>query len=154
MSPESKPRPRECTVTDALALVGDRYSLELIRELFYGNRRFVDLAAQLGAPRSVLSSRLDKLCAAGVIVRSRYSERPPRDEYMLTDAGRDLAPVLLALKQWGDRWCRHGVQTVEFTHRCGAQLQTQTACSACHESVRFEDLTITGGSHPPQIKAG
>ena len=154
MSPECKPSPRECSVSDALALVGGRYTLELTRELFYGNRRFVDLAAQLGAPRSVLSSRLDKLCEAGVIVRSRYSERPPRDEYMLTDAGRELAPVLLALKQWGDRWCRDGVQTVEFTHSCGAQLDAETVCSACRECVRFEDLTISGGSHPPLINAG
>ena len=106
MSPVSKPTARECSVTDALRLFGDRYSLAIVRELFYGNRRFVDLVAQVAAPRSVLASRLSSLVDAGVIERRMYSHRPPRDEYVLTAAGIDLAPVLLALKQWGDKWCR------------------------------------------------
>ncbi|MEU6196683.1 helix-turn-helix domain-containing protein [Streptomyces sp. NPDC047061] len=151
MSPKVKPTPRECSVTDALAVVGDRYTLELVRELFYGNHRFVDLAAQLGAPRSVLSARLTRLVDAGVVSRRRYSERPPREEYLLTPAGRDLAPVLLALKQWGDRWSRDGAQTAEFTHVCGSLLHVDSTCASCGEIVRFEDLTVTGGTHPPVI---
>ena len=153
MSPTSKPTRRECSVGDALASVGDRYTLEIVRELFYGNHRFVDLIAQLGAPRSVLSNRLSRLHTAGVIERRRYSEHPPRDEYVLTDAGRDLAPVLLALKEWGDRWCRGGIQTAEFTHHCGAQLHAEITCASCGEPIAFEDLTITGGTHPPTIAA-
>ncbi|MGL6237002.1 MAG: winged helix-turn-helix transcriptional regulator [Segniliparus sp.] len=153
MSPSFKPTPRECSVTDALGIVGDRYTLELIRELFYGNHRFVDLVAQLGAPRSVLSARLAKLVDAGVVSRRQYSERPPREEYLLTPAGRDLAPVLLALKQWGDRWCRDGEQTAEFTHACGALLHVDCTCAACGKVVQFEELAITGGTHPPVIAA-
>ena len=153
VSPTSKPTRRECSVSDALASVGDRYTLEIVRELFYGNHRFVDLIAQVGAPRSVLSSRLSRLHQAGVIDRRRYSEHPPREEYVLTDAGRDLAPVLLALKQWGDRWCRDGVQTAEFTHSCCAQLHARITCESCGEPIEFEDLTITGGTHPPTITA-
>lgn len=153
MSPSSKPTPRECSVSDALALVGDRYTLEIVRELFYGNHRFVDLVAQLGAPRSVLSRRLAQLCETGVLRRRQYSDRPPREEYLLTEAGRDLVPVLLALKQWGDRWCRGGVQTVEFTHQCGNQLQAEMVCAACRRPAHFEDLTISGGTHPPAITA-
>ena len=140
-------------MTDALALVGDRYTLEIARELFYGNHRFIDLAAQLGAPRSVLSSRLAKLCEAGVVWRRQYSERPPREEYLLTESGRDLVPTLLALKQWGDRWCRGGVQSVEFTHRCGHQLDVEMVCAACRKQVQFEDLTVSGGTHPPTLPA-
>jgi DNA-binding HxlR family transcriptional regulator len=153
VSPTSKPTPRECSVSDALDAVGDRYTLEIVRELFYGNHRFVDLLAQVGAPRSVLSSRLSRLHQAGVIQRRRYSDHPPREEYVLTDAGRELAPVLLALKQWGDRWRRDGVQTAEFTHNCGAQLHAQIVCEACGTPIEFEDLTVTGGTHPPAIAA-
>ena len=102
MSPDFKPTPRECSITDALAVLGDRYSLAIVRELFYGNRRFVDLVAQVAAPRSLLASRLSTLVETGVVARRQYSERPPRDEYVLTDAGRALAPVLLTLKEWGD----------------------------------------------------
>jgi DNA-binding HxlR family transcriptional regulator len=140
-------------VSDALSTVGERYSLEIVRELFYGNTRFVDLVAQLAAPRSVLSSRLSRLEEAGVVRRRRYSERPPRDEYLLTAAGRDLAPVLLALKQGGDRWCRRGVQTAEFTHDCGALLHARIVCASCGKPVQFEDLTVSGGTHPPTIAA-
>ncbi|GAF48323.1 winged helix-turn-helix transcriptional regulator [Rhodococcus wratislaviensis] len=132
-------------------MIGDRYTLEIARELFYGNHRFTDMAAQLGAPRSVLSNRLAKLCDAGVIRRRQYSDRPPREEYLLTESGRDLVPLLLALKQWGDRWCRGDVQTVEFTHRCGDQLHVETVCSACRKTVQFEDLTVSGGTHPPTL---
>lgn len=153
VSPESKPTPRVCSVTDALAVVGDRYTLELVRELFYGNRRFVEVVAQLGAPRSVLSARLTKLVDAGVVTTRQYSERPPREEYLLTEAGRDLAPVLLAVKQWGDKWCREGAQTAEFTHSCGAVLDVRPCCAACGEEVAFEDLTVTGGTNPPLVRA-
>jgi DNA-binding HxlR family transcriptional regulator len=87
-----------CCITDALAIVGDCYALLVARELRYGLTRFHDIAAGPGAPRDVLTARLRKLEQAGVIERRRYSEHPPRYEYLLTDAGRDLQPILLALK--------------------------------------------------------
>ena len=136
-----------------LAVVGDRYSLAIVRELFYGNRRFVELVEQVAAPRTVLARRLTTLISAGVIHRRRYSEHPPRDEYLLTDAGRALAPVLLALKGWGDRWLRHGDQTTVFTHVCGSELQATMVCAHCSDEVRFEDLVVTGGTHPPAIRS-
>jgi len=152
VSSRSKPTPRECSLTDALAVLGDRYSLAIIRELFYGNRRFVNLVAEVAAPRSVLTTRLNDLVTAGVIERRRYSDRPPRDEYVLTDAGGDLAPVLLALKQWGDKWCRSGEATVVFRHSCGAQLEVQSSCASCSEQVEFRDLEVDGGTNPPLIR--
>ncbi|MEV5833715.1 helix-turn-helix domain-containing protein [Nocardia sp. NPDC052112] len=100
----------------------------------------------------MLSTRLSRLCDAGVVRRRQYSDRPVREEYLRTESGRDLAPVLLALKQWGDRWCRDGAQTVEFTHSCGEKLCTETVCSAGRASVKFADLTITGGTHPPTVR--
>src|SRR3954466_5272524 len=87
VSPKSRPTPRVCSVTDAVNAVGDRYSLPVVRELFYGNHRFSDLAALVGAPRTVLSGRLRRLERLGVVERRRYSARPPRDEYLLTEAG-------------------------------------------------------------------
>jgi DNA-binding HxlR family transcriptional regulator len=138
-------------VSDAVALVGERYSIPLIRELRYGYSRFSDLAALTGAPRSLLTARLRKLEEAGVIERIQYSERPPRYEYRLTQAGQDLLPVLVAFKEWGDHHCRGDHQTVIFRHDCGAELHTKTVCSACSREVRFEDLTIVGGTHPPVL---
>jgi DNA-binding HxlR family transcriptional regulator len=152
VSPESelsKPGARICSVTDAVAAVGDRYSIPIVRELLYGNHRFSELATLTGAPRTLLSGRLRKLEDAGVIERRPYSDHPPRDEYLLTEAGRELLPVLIAFKEWGDRHCHDGEQTAIFQHVCGSELHTETVCRACRQEVRFEDLVLTGGTHPP-----
>jgi DNA-binding HxlR family transcriptional regulator len=108
MSSDTEPSlaggPRPCKIADALTIVGDRWSLLVIREIAYGVHRFNDIRANTGAPREMLTARLRKLEADGVIARRRYSERPPRDEYVLTDAGAALAPVLRSLREWGERW--------------------------------------------------
>ncbi|CAN5801058.1 hypothetical protein BH09ACT7_BH09ACT7_46540 [soil metagenome] len=83
-------------------MVGDRWSLLALRELFLGVTRFNDIQANTGAPRASLIARLRALEAAGLVARRRYSEHPPRDDYVLTDAGQDLAPVLGALRVWGE----------------------------------------------------
>jgi DNA-binding HxlR family transcriptional regulator len=83
--------------------VGDRYSLLVVRELGFGVHRFSDIRHNTGAPRETLVNRLRKLEQAGVITRRRYSEHPPRDEYLLTDAGTSLLPVLRQLREWGER---------------------------------------------------
>ena len=140
--------PRVCSITDALALVGERYSLLVVREIRYGNTRFNDIAAGTGAPRDVLARRLRELERAGVIERRLYSERPPRHEYLLTAAGMDLHPVLLAIKEWGDRHCNPGAEPVIFRHTCGAEFHAAVTCLACGEPVRAGDLEIAGGTHP------
>lgn len=154
VSPESVPSPRICSVTDAVELVGDRHSIPIIRELLYGHRRFSELATLTGAPRTLLSGRLRKLEHAGVIERVPYQEHPPRNEYVLTEAGRELLPVLIAFKEWGDRHCRDGVQTAIFRHNCGAELHAQTICGACGRVIEFADLEVVGGTHPPRIADG
>ncbi len=95
--------PRVCSVADALAIVGDRWSLLVLREIGFGVRRFTDIRRNTGAPRETLALRLRKLEAAGVIGRRRYSEHPPRDEYVLTPSGEAVAPILGALREWGER---------------------------------------------------
>jgi DNA-binding HxlR family transcriptional regulator len=137
-----------CSITDALSIVGDRYALLVAREIRYGRTRFEDIAAGTGAPRDVLTARLRKLEAAGVIERRLYRERPPRHEYLLTDAGRELQPILRALKEWGDRHCNPGAAPVVFQHACGAEFHALTVCEACREPVRDGDLRVVGGTHP------
>ena len=95
--------PRACPIADALGVVGERWSLLVLRELCFGVHRFNDIQANTGAPRETLALRLRKLEESGVIERHRYSDHPPRDEYVLTPAGQDLVPVLKALREWGER---------------------------------------------------
>jgi DNA-binding HxlR family transcriptional regulator len=96
--------PRICSIADALDLVGERYSLLILRELGFGVNRFSDIRHNTGAPRETLATRLRKLEDAGVITRRRYSAHPPRDEYVLTDAGEALLPVLRQLREWGEQY--------------------------------------------------
>lgn len=96
--------PRVCPITDALQVVGERHSLLILREVAFGARRFGEIRHNTGAPRETLANRLRRLEEAGVLARRRYSERPPRDEYVLTDAGEALLPVLTALREWGERY--------------------------------------------------
>jgi DNA-binding HxlR family transcriptional regulator len=95
------PLPRVCPIADALELIGDRWSLLVLREIFFGVTRFGDIRTNTGAPRETLTARLRKLEESGVLERRPYSDRPPRDEYLLTPAGRELAPVLTELRHWG-----------------------------------------------------
>jgi DNA-binding HxlR family transcriptional regulator len=148
VSPKSKPSPRVCSITDALSIVGDRYALLVAREIRYGRTRFQQIAAGTGAPRDVLTARLRKLEEAGVVERRQYSERPPRHEYVLTDAGNELHFILLALKEWGDRHCNPGAEPVVFQHTCGAEFHAVTVCAACGEPIGSGDLRVVGGTHP------
>jgi DNA-binding HxlR family transcriptional regulator len=102
LTPSVQPRP--CKIADALTVVGDRWSLLIIRELHFGVHRFDEIKANTGAPRETLASRLRKLEAEGVIARRPYQERPVRYEYLLTEAGEALSPVLNSLRQWGEKF--------------------------------------------------
>jgi DNA-binding HxlR family transcriptional regulator len=132
-APVSRTTPRDCSVASALDVIGDRWSLLAVRELFLGVTRFNDMVANTGAPRDVLTARLRKLEDLGVVERRAYSERPPRYDYLLTDAGRDLAPVLSALRHWGDVHLRDGRPPVLFTHTCGQVYVPEPHCQACGE---------------------
>jgi len=96
--------PRICSIADALAVVGERYSLLILRELSFGVRRFNDILRNTGAPRETLTVRLKKLEEAGVISRRQYSAHPPRDEYLLTESGKALAPAIARLREWGEQY--------------------------------------------------
>ncbi len=142
--------PRVCPMADALEVVGEKWSLLVIRELFYGVRRFEGIAQNTGAPRDVLTARLRKLSEAGVLRRVQYSERPPRSEYQLTEAGLELAPTLLSLLQWGLRWTTDTPPTqAPIFHDCGEHLQGVLTCQACGRRVTGADVTIGQKQEPP-----
>jgi len=131
-----------CSVAAALAVVGDPWTLLILRDGFAGVRRFDDWRQRLGVARNVLAARLKCLVAQGVLETRRYSDHPPRNEYVLTPKGRDLAPVLLTLKAWGDRHVYGaGAQPLDFVHGCGAALAPRLVCEACGEPVLGADLT-------------
>lgn len=92
---------RPCPAAAALELVGERWSLLVVRELLLGSRRFTDVLRGTGAPRDRVTARLRSLEQAGLVLRRRYQESPPREEYLLTEAGLRLAPVVDALTTWG-----------------------------------------------------
>jgi DNA-binding HxlR family transcriptional regulator len=134
------PDPRVCPIADVLELIGEKWSLLAVREVMYGVRRFDGIVRNTGAPRDVLATRLRKLVAAGILEKRRYSERPPRDEYWLTQAGKDLSPVLMVLKNWGDKHLPDAPHVV-FEHTCGHEFVAEVHCEACGEKLRGRDLT-------------
>lgn len=145
MSRKIKQTARACSVADALDVVGDRWSLLVLRELGMGVRRFGGIQANTGAPRDILTARLRKLEAAGVIERKAYSERPPRSEYALADSGRALAPVLMALQEWGDTFLNAGREPRLLQHDCGERFHAAVACAACGALVAEDALVEVPG---------
>ena len=129
----------------ALSVVGDRWTILVLREAFLRTRRFEDFQARTGAPRAVLTERLRALVDEGVLERVQYSEHAERYEYRLTEKGRDLYPVVTALMRWGDRWMSGSAQPpVELRHRgCGAAMMPELACPECGEWVAARDVEVS-----------
>ena len=136
-----------CSVARALSVVGDRWTLLVLRDAFLGVRRFDVFQTSTGATRHRLADRLRKLVRHGILKRVRYQDRPPRFEYRLTEKGIDLYPVVVALTRWGDRWMAgRGGPPVELVHRgCGHQVTPALACPHCGEPVGARDMTARLG---------
>jgi DNA-binding HxlR family transcriptional regulator len=134
----SSTQPRVCSVARTLDIVGEKWALLAVREVFLGNRRFDEMIRQTGAPRDTLAARLRTLVETGILERRRYSEHPARYEYYLTEVGKDLYPVILTLRQWGDSHLAgaDGPPLV-FTHDCGHPLRARLVCESCGEPVVF-----------------
>ncbi|MFD4671124.1 winged helix-turn-helix transcriptional regulator [Lentzea sp. NPDC058450] len=133
--------PRSCSIANALEVVGERWSLLALREVFLGVARFDQIAANTGASRDVLTVRLKKLVAAGVLEKQQYSGHPPRYEYVLTESGRALHNVMLLLKEWGDTYVTEGPLPLVWEHSCGTTLEPRVVCTACGEEATPESLT-------------
>ncbi|MFD0854599.1 winged helix-turn-helix transcriptional regulator [Actinomadura adrarensis] len=134
MPKDAEPRP--CSIADTLDIIGERWSILVVRELFHDVRRFDAIARNTGASRDILTARLRKLEASGIIRRERYSDHPPRFEYHLTQAGRDLHEVLIALMKWGDRHLNPDDPPVRYHHACGELLEAELICKHCGAPVR------------------
>lgn len=136
-----------CSIARALSVVGDRWTTLIIRDVFTGIRRFEQIQKNLGISRHRLSDRLEKLVEAGVLVRRPYQESPPRFEYCLTEMGRDLYPVILMLKQWGDKWMvdANGPPALHRHKPCGQITSPKLVCSECEEPITPFDMEVLPG---------
>jgi DNA-binding HxlR family transcriptional regulator len=125
-----------CSVAGTLAVVGEKWSLLVLREAFMGVRRFADFQRILGAPRAVLTDRLATLVDQGILRREPYQAEGERQrhEYRLTQKGIDLYPTLVALMQWGDRYLADGDVPMELEHKdCGSPVHLALVCDAGHQ---------------------
>lgn len=132
-----------CPIAHSTGLVGDRWSILIVRELLMGQTRFQDLQAQTGATSQMVAARLKRLEADGLVERHAYSQRPPRHEYRLTPKGVHLMPVILALRTWGERWCKPegGQPATRMFHRtCGSELELDGQCPTCGGLVAWTDM--------------
>jgi DNA-binding HxlR family transcriptional regulator len=128
-----------CSIAAALEVVGDRWSLLAVREVSFGHHRFTEILDGTGAPRDRLAARLKALVAAGVLERRQYQDAPPRLDYHLSRAGKDLLPVLRALMAWGDRWVVDEPPVTLLHH--DHELVSETTCATCQEPVRNRDVS-------------
>ena len=131
--------PRPCTIAAALSVLGEKWSLLVVRELALNVHRFDEIARNTGAPRDILTSRLRRLEAEGVLEKRLYQEHPPRFEYHLTAAGDELRPILLGLSQWGERWTSQ-IPSTRWVHSCGHDVDLVHTCEACGGEVTGLDL--------------
>ncbi|MBA2381189.1 MAG: helix-turn-helix transcriptional regulator [Chloroflexi bacterium] len=122
-----------CSIARSLEQVGERWSLLIIRDAFFaGVTRYSEFQENLGIATNVLRSRLEGLVAAGIMDRRPVSDQHELNEYMLTDKGRDLAPALIALTEWGDRWATPDEPPILYGHTvCGAPVTVQVMCPTC-----------------------
>ena len=141
-------QPRDCSVARTLEIVGGRFALLALREVMLGDRRFDEMIRRTGASRDTLATRLRTLVGAGILERRRYCDHPARYEYHLTDAGRDLYPVIVALMRWGDRYLAgDDGPPMALMHCCGHRLGAQLVCEGCGGAVEVDT------SHPVKLES-
>jgi DNA-binding HxlR family transcriptional regulator len=139
------PRPEATTLERTLALVGDRWSILIIRAALRGVRRFDDYQADLGIARPILTRRLQRLVEGGVMAKEPYQEHPPRYEYKLTPAGVALSPALVALIRWGEHHLADGDADIVLVHApCGTEFEQAFWCRRC--ATTFPPTAIRAAS--------
>jgi DNA-binding HxlR family transcriptional regulator len=142
----------DCSIAKTLELIGDRWSILILRDSFRGVRRFDDLQRDLGIARNILTERLQKLVDHGVLTRRLYQEHPPRSEYRLTPMGYDLSPALVALMRWGDRYLSDdpGPPLVLTHETCGEPLDQAFICWTCDQTVTPGHIRSRPGPGAPK----
>ena len=135
---------QNCSVARTVAVIGDRWTLMILRDLFLGVRRFEVFEQRLGISRSIIADRLKKLTDEGVLRREAYQQNPVRHEYRLTDKGLALHPVIMAIVHWGDVHYA-GAAGPPLIHRhkaCGHDFAPVQTCSECGEVVTARDVEV------------
>lgn len=133
-----------CSLGRSLDVV-DPWSLLILRDVYLGVDTFDELVRDLEVSRAVLSDRLDGLVQGGVLQPVQYSERPARYRYVLSEAGKELVPVVVSLVLWGDKWRSPDGPPIVFDHTCGQPLDVDPVCAHCRETVTADDLTARPG---------
>ncbi|GGJ17745.1 ArsR family transcriptional regulator [Streptomyces brasiliensis] len=137
---------QQCSIARALEVVGERWTLLVVRDAIYGVRRYNDFLTHLGIPRAVLSARLKTLTEEGILEKRRYQEAPPRDEYVVTDRGIALWPALRALAVWGhEQLMDHRLRHLRHVE-CGTELAPNGECPSCGTSVPVADVLLMPGT--------
>ena len=135
-----------CPIARALDVIGDWWSLLIVRDAFLGVTRFDDFQERLGISRNVLNHRLARLVQEGILVKVPYSEHPPRHAYRLTDKGSDLWPVLATMRQWGDKYAAPDGPPLELIHEhCGHVSDARMICSTCGDPIGPGDVRAVPG---------
>lgn len=139
---------KECSMARAMEIVGDRWSILILREAYYGVKRFDEFEYYVGVAPNILSSRLKKLVDAGIMARVRLPEHAGRFEYVLTEKGRDFFPAYLALKKWGDAWLAEpaGPQVVFRERGAARPIDVPELRTSSGKPLRLEDVEIIAGS--------
>ncbi len=134
-----------CSVARTLDIVGEWWTLLIVRDLMLGERRFEAIQADLGIARNILSDRLTTLVANEVVSKVKYHEHPERYEYHLTDKGADLFPVIAALMAWGDKWSAPDGPPLVMRHTCEGRGQPLTVCDSCGEPMDLAHVRAKAG---------
>jgi DNA-binding HxlR family transcriptional regulator len=144
-----------CSIARTLHIAGEPWSLLIVRNAMVGITRFEDQQRALGISRKVLTERLNWLVEHGILERRRYSEHPPRHDYLLTEKGRELADVLFAISAWGDRWTAGDAgPPALFRHRtCGELTHAEIRCAHCGEPLHSQDMDVTPGPGAAPVPA-
>ncbi len=133
-----------CSVAQALDVVGEWWTLLVVRNLMFGQRRFEAIQGDLGVARNILSDRLGTLVEHGVVDRVKYQDHPERFEYRLTDKGRDLFPVIAALMAWGDKWASPLGKPIDLVHECGSVATPTLVCDHCGDPLDLSNVKARG----------
>lgn len=144
-----------CSVGRTLGVIGDRWTMLVIREAFFRVRRFEQMQRNLGIARNVLADRLQKLVSHGILERRRYQERPERYEYRLTQKGLDLYPALVTLMKWGDTYMAEDAgPAVNLVHKsCGHDADPTLACGHCGQALDPHEVEVEAGPGLPAVDA-
>jgi DNA-binding HxlR family transcriptional regulator len=135
---------QNCSIAKSLELLGERWTLLVIREAFLGTRRFEAFLERLDVARNILSARLQRLVDEGVLEKVAYQERPARYEYRLTQKGTDLWPIIVSLLQYGDRYYAPDGPPVVLRHReCGGEVDSHRMCAKCGALLEARDSYAT-----------